>query len=212
MRPWYRFCRDVVRWLARGLWGLRVDGLEKLPRDGAAVVASNHRSLLDPPLLGSVLPRESGFVAKRELFSVPGLSTLIRSLNAIPIERGRLSMEKMDELAEFLDGGKLLLYFPEGTRSRSGELGRAKAGIGVLLTKRAVPVVPAFVQGTESPVRNLFRRGRLRIVFGDPQTIPGDAGPEEPRERARWIAEAVLARIRELGEESAENGRAERKL
>ena len=89
--PWYRFIRGLAFWVARILWGLRVEGREHIPPEGAAVVACNHRSLLDPAIVGGTLPREAGFLAKRELFEVPVLSALIRSLNAIPIDRSRLS-------------------------------------------------------------------------------------------------------------------------
>jgi len=205
---WYRFIRDLAYWVARIVWGLRVEGRENIPPDGAAVVACNHRSLLDPPVVGCTLPRETGFVAKRELFEVPIVSALVRSLNSIPIDRSRLSRDKMDELAEWLDTGKLLVMFPEGTRSKTGKLGRPKAGIGVLLASRPVPVIPAWVEGTDSPFRNLFRRGRMRIVYGVPHAIPEEVGSSEPRARARAIADVVMSHIRALQEEIASPGEA----
>ena len=208
MSLWYRFIRDLAYWVARIVWGLRVEGRENIPPDGAAVVACNHRSLLDPPVVGCTLPRETGFVAKRELFEVPIVSALVRSLNSIPIDRSRLSRDKMDELAEWLDTGKLLVMFSEGTRSKTGKLGRPKAGIGVLLASRPVPVIPAWVEGTDSPFRNLFRRGRMRIVYGVPHAIPEEAEPSEPRARARAITEVVMDHIRALQEEIASSGEA----
>jgi 1-acyl-sn-glycerol-3-phosphate acyltransferase len=197
---WYRFVQGVAFFLFRLLWGVRVEGRDNVPASGPALIASNHRSLLDPPLVGCTVPRETGFVAKRELFGVPVLGPLIRSLYAIPIDRTRLSMETMDELAGFLDTGRLLLYFPEGTRSRDGRLGRARVGVGVLLARRPVPVIPVWVEGTESPFRNLFRRGRMRIVYGVPHALPEGLEPSDPRARARALAALVLDRVRELGE------------
>ncbi len=209
MRPWYRFWRGLAYGLARLLWGLRVDGRENVPRQGPLLVACNHVSVLDPPLLASALPRETGFVAKKELFAVPGLAPLIRSLNAMPIDRSRLSRETLDRLGAFLDGGRALLVFPEGTRSRNGQIGAAKPGVGMLLIQHPVPVVPAYVEGTEAPWRNLFRRGRMRVVFGRPLPLPCElSAPSERREDPRWLAESVLDAIRRLrdGENTREAG------
>jgi len=205
---WYRFICGVAYWGARILWGLRVEGRENIPPHGAAVVACNHRSLLDPPIVGCTLGREAGFLAKRELFESPLVAALVRSLNSIPIDRSRLSREKMGELADWLDTGRLLVMFPEGTRSKTGELGRPKPGIGVLLARKPVPVIPAWLEGTDSPFRNLFRRGRMRIVYGVPHAIPEEAGPSEPRARARAITEVVMDHIRALQEEMASPGEA----
>jgi 1-acyl-sn-glycerol-3-phosphate acyltransferase len=207
LTPWYRFCRAAAFGAARVLWGLRVEGRENLPTDGPVLVACNHVSVLDPPVVGSVIPREAGFVAKQELFAVPGLGRLIRSLNAIPIDRSRLSRETLEILAGFLDGGRALVLFPEGTRSRDGRLGRARPGVGVLLLRRPVPWVCAFVEGTDAPWRNLFRRGRMRVVFGPPHTLPQElASPSPGRADARRIAESIVEEIRRLGARARPQG------
>jgi 1-acyl-sn-glycerol-3-phosphate acyltransferase len=171
------------------------------------VVACNHVSLLDPPILGSVISRESGFVAKKELFAVPGLGRVIRSLNAIPIDRSRLSRETLEVLADFLAGGRVLVLFPEGTRSRTGRLGTAKPGVGVLLARQPAAVVPAYIEGTDAPWRNLFRRGRMRVVFGPPHTLPQElASPSPGRADARRIAESIVEEIRRLGARARPQG------
>lgn len=199
MRPWYRFCRLAAYGLARLLWGLRVEGRENIPASGPVLVTSNHIANLDPPILGCALPREGGFAAKKELFAVPGLGWLIASLNAIPVDRARLSLGTLRTLGTHLESGKALVFFPEGTRSRDGNLGKPRVGVGMLLTRYPVTVLPACVEGTESPIRNLFRRGRMRVVFGVPYALPEeDRSPEERREAYRRIAEAVMDRIRGL--------------
>jgi 1-acyl-sn-glycerol-3-phosphate acyltransferase len=159
--------------------------------------------------LGCTIPREAGFVAKQELFAVPVLGRLIRSLNAIPIDRSRLSRETLVTLDAFLASGRVLVLFPEGTRSRDGRLGAAKPGIGVLLLQRPVTVLPAYIEGTDAPVRNLFRRGRIRVVYGRPLPLPQEPGPgPERRVEARRIAESVLEAVRRLkdGEEPRGGG------
>lgn len=207
LSPWFGFCSAAAAGLARLLWGFRAEGLENVPRSGPIIVACNHVSYLDPPLVGSALRREAGFVAKQELFAVPVLGPLIRSLHAMPIDRSRLSRDTLDTLAAFLDRGHALVLFPEGTRSRNGELGRAKPGIGVLLGRRPVPVVPAYVQGTASPWRNLFRRGHMRVVFGRPLVLPQeDPSASDRGAHARRIAGTILCEVRRLKEGVARAG------
>ncbi|MBZ0268937.1 1-acyl-sn-glycerol-3-phosphate acyltransferase, partial [bacterium] len=158
-------------------------------------------SLLDPLVLGSCIPRVSGYVAKRELFANRLVAWVLASVNTIPIDRSRLSMETMDGLAEFLHGDHVLVFFPEGTRSKTGKLGRGKAGIGVLLQRCPVTVVPAVIEGTTASFRNLFRRGRVRVVFGRPFALPRVAAePSDRRAQARQHAETVMERIRALQE------------
>jgi 1-acyl-sn-glycerol-3-phosphate acyltransferase len=165
------------------------------------IFTCNHVSNLDPPILGSVIPREAGFAAKKELFSVPGLGHLIASLNAIPVDRARLSIGTMRAFGKLLDERKSLVFFPEGTRSRSGELSGPRIGVGMILSRFPVPVVPACVEGTDSLFRNIFRRGRVRVRFGPPYTLPRDVGASsDRREGYRRIAEAVMDRIRQLKE------------
>lgn len=199
MRPWYRFCRATAYGVARVLWGLRVEGTENVPRSGALVVASNHVSNLDPALLGAVIPRESGFAAKKELFAVPVLGPLISSLNAIPVDRARLSISSLRALGGLLNDEKALVFFPEGTRSRDGRLGRPKLGVGMVLSRYPVTVIPVWIEGTDSLLRSLLRRGRMRVVFGRPHTLPGEDDPAVGRrDRYRRLAERVMEHIVEV--------------
>lgn len=203
MRPWYRFVRFLAYVVGRVVWGVRVEGRENVPRSGPLLVTSNHVSYLDPPVVAGVIPREIGFVAKRELFTVPVLGSLIRTLNAMPLDRSRLSVEELDRYGAFLKDGKALLYFPEGTRSRTGRLGKAKIGVGVLLARHPVTVVPVYVTGTDTLFRSMLRRGRLRVVFGRPYALPKGEGPGAPeREEYRRLADLVLDRIRQLKDET----------
>jgi len=182
---------------------LRVEGLENVPRTGALLVTCNHISNLDPPVVGCTVPRETGFVAKKELFAVPVLGSLIRSVNAMPLDRSRLSLEALDRFGDLLRNGGSLVMFPEGTRSRTGRLGKAKIGVGVLLARYPVTVVPVFVEGTDTLFRSMLRRGRMRIVYGRPYALPKGEGSGVPeREEYRRLAELVLERIRQLKEGS----------
>ena len=199
--PWYRFIRITAYLAFRILTGLRIEGLDKVPRSGALIVTSNHISNLDPPLLGSVIPRELGFAAKKELFDVPVLGALIRSLNSIPVDRAQLSIGALRTFGEFLETGRALIFFPEGTRGKPGRFRKPKVGVGMVLDRHPVTIVPAYIEGTDSLIRSMLRRGRMRVVFGDPYALPREeGGPEDRRDRYRRYAEAVMDRIRELQE------------
>jgi 1-acyl-sn-glycerol-3-phosphate acyltransferase len=178
---------------------VRVEGSENVPRGGALLVTANHRSVLDPPLLGAALPREVGYAAKRELFAVPVLATVIRALHAIPVDRSSLAPSTLRRFEEWLGNGGALVVFPEGTRSKDGKLGEAKVGVGLMVTRLSVPVLPVWIEGTESPIRNVFRRGRVRVIFGHPYTLPNDAPDSSmERERSKKAARIVMEAIRGL--------------
>jgi 1-acyl-sn-glycerol-3-phosphate acyltransferase len=174
-------------------------GRENIPTTGPVLVTSNHISYLDPPIVACVIPREGGFAAKKELFTVPILGRWIRSLNSIPVDRARLSLGTLRALGEHLESGKALVFFPEGTRSRDGRLREPRIGVGMLLTMYPVSVVPAYVEGTDTPLRSLFRRGRMRVTFGPPYALPEEnRDPRNRRESYRRNADEVMDRIRGL--------------
>lgn len=203
MGLFYRVCQTSAFALARILWGIRVEGRENVPLEGPLLVTANHRSNLDPPLLGAVLPREAGYAAKKELFAVVGFGRLIRALHAIPVDRGSFAPSTLRRFETWLRGGGALIVFPEGTRSRTGKLGEAKAGVGLVLMRAPVTVLPVVIEGTEAPVRNVFRRGRVRVVFGRPYALPeGLLDSSGERERSKDVARFVLEAIRRLQDES----------
>ncbi len=203
MGLFYRVCQSSGLALCWLLWGIRVEGRERVPIEGALLVTANHRSVLDPPIVGATLPREAGYAAKRELFKVPGLAAIIRGFHAIPVDRTNLAPSTLRRFEDWLKRGNALVVFPEGTRSKDGRLGEPKVGVGMMLTRLSVPVIPVWIEGTESPIRNMFRRGRVRVVFGRPYTLPDDRiGSSAERERFREAARIVLDAIRQLGGES----------
>jgi 1-acyl-sn-glycerol-3-phosphate acyltransferase len=128
---------------------------------------------------------------------------LIRALNSVPVDRSSIAPSTLRRFEEWIRGGNALLVFPEGTRSKDGNLGTAKTGVGMMMTKFAVPVLPVYLEGTESAFRKVFRRGRVRVVFGRPYTLPsGRAGSSSEREAFREAADVVMNAIRELRDET----------
>jgi 1-acyl-sn-glycerol-3-phosphate acyltransferase len=175
------------------LSGWEVRGREHVPPEGGLIVASNHVSFWDPPLVGTAAIRELHFLAKEELFRTPVLGPLIRSYNAIPIRRGVADLSGLTKAMEVLRAGRALLMFPEGTRARDGELKAAPPGVGMLAVATDARIVPACISGSDRPGKWLTRRGRLRVSFGPARSWRELAGPDELLEPGRALYQSVGA-------------------
>ena len=190
-RPSYRVARLWSRLVLGLFFGLRANGAERLP-SGAFLLASNHKSYLDPPLLGAAAPRPISFLAKEELFRVPGLGAVIRLLGATPIRRGAADRHGLEEALARLSQGTPLVVFPEGTRIRGPGLGEPHPGIALLARRASVPVVPVRIWGSDRPWRAfLRRRERIWVLFGDPLPPPAVGGATAARDFARGVMAAI---------------------
>lgn len=192
----YGFGSGATRLFARYFLDFEVEGLDRIPRKGPLIVACNHISFWDPPLVGAHLPREMHFVAKAELFHNPLFGALIRSYNSIPIERGAQARSGLRGAEEVLSAGGAVLIFPEGTRNKSGELLAPRAGVGRLAASTRTPVVAACITGSDQIRRSMRRQVPIRITFGSPMMPPGSGTPE--REEVRAYARKVMDMIAAL--------------
>jgi 1-acyl-sn-glycerol-3-phosphate acyltransferase len=192
---WY--LANILAWL---VLGLEVRGREKVPRRGGVLLAANHLSYLDGPLLGTAAPRELFFLAKEGLFEQSRFfAWLISSFNAIPIKVRSGGHGALREASRLLREGRGVVIFPEGTRSLSGVLLPAKSGVGLLAMKNGVPVVPVRIEGSAASLgRLILRRDRLRVTFGDPLS-PVEGGASSNRELCDALSREVLEEIRFLG-------------
>src|SRR5689334_10676317 len=177
-----RGVNPLVYWVARALmqpffhvyFRLERIGREHIPPRGPVILASNHRSFLDPFVIAVMTGRPIYFVAKKELFAFhPVVSWLLSALGAFPIDRGASDQESMATARAILARGEVVLMFPEGTRIRPGALGRPKRGVGRLALETGAPVVPVAIIGTEA-VRNgwRIRPHKVRIRAGRALTFP----------------------------------------
>ena len=176
-----RGVNPLVYWLVRGLlqpffifyFRMSRVGREHIPAEGPFIIASNHRSFLDPFVIGMLTRRPIYYVAKRELFANRLLAWLLSSLGAFPIERGASDQQAMATAQAILERGDGVLMFPEGTRTRPGPLGRPKRGVGRLALETGAPVVPVAVFGSEAVRKGfIFRPHKVRIRAGRPLTFP----------------------------------------
>jgi len=142
----YRFAQLISFFYFKAFHCFKVYGLDNIPSSGPFILASNHQSFFDPPALGCRLPRNLHYFARDSLFFWP-LGILIRNLNSIPVNRSTLDIKTLKLVLSVLNQGNPLLVFPEGTRSCNDQIQSGKKGIGLLLAKSGVPVVPAKVIG-----------------------------------------------------------------
>lgn len=151
---------------------LEVSGKENIPADGPLVIASNHLSLLDPPVIGTAATRKVNFMAKQELF-IPVLGDIYRILGAFPVKRGGADRAAIKHGIDILQAGDVLAIFPEGTRSKTGKLGKAAPGALMMAGKAHAAIVPTCVVGTD-----IKRSGKLwpkvKVIFGKPIYIDKD--------------------------------------
>jgi 1-acyl-sn-glycerol-3-phosphate acyltransferase len=168
----------------------RVEGREKIPGTGALIIASNHVSSLDPPVIGSALKRGMFYMAKRELFSNPVFGWVLRRVNAFPVDRSGADVHAFREARRLLEEGKILLLFPQGGRRAAENLRAEKGGVGMLACMAQVPVVPCAVISAKSVEG---ARG-ITVRFSSPLQPPPECGKEGYRE----FSEEVMRRIREM--------------
>lgn len=175
----YEFVRLIFNFVYKNFFRLRVIGLENVPDKGAVIIASNHVSNLDPPTLGTALRhRQMGFMAKAELFKNPVFSFIIRKLGAFPVKRGASDRNAIKTTFEKLKSGYVLTIFPEGTRSKDGELGKGGSGVVSIAAKTGAIVIPTAIIGTEKfGSKKLFPQ--ITVVFGKPFHVTGDVSDKK---------------------------------
>ena len=175
--PVYWLTRMFVKPAIVLYFRLRRLGREHVP-EGGVILASNHRSFLDPFAIGCCIGRPIYFVAKEELFKNPVIGWFLNCLGAFPVMRGRSDEESVITSLALLEGGQAVVIFPEGTRVPSGSLGRPKRGVGRLALESGKPVVPVAVTGSEH-ARDGWRikPAKVHIRFGAPLTYPRVENP-----------------------------------
>lgn len=179
-----------------------VIGREHLPKSGAFLIASSHASLLDPPIIGSMVPRQVCFFARKSLWK-PGIpSWWLDAVGTIPVDRdGGQDVGAIKRVLRALANDKVLILFPEGTRSPDGTLQTPKPGVGMIVCRTQVPVVPARIFGSfEAFGKGIgFPRpgNRVSVVFGAP-LAPADYDPGSGKDRYQQASERIFKVIAKL--------------
>ena len=158
----YPIGKSIVKVILTPLYRIQIIGKENIPRDGGVLICSNHIDNLDPPVVGLTCPRTIHFMAKEELFHAPILKHILPTINVFPVKRGMSDKKAIRTGLTLLKDGKVLGLFPEGTRSKTGELGKGLAGAGFFALRTDAAIVPCAVIGPYKPFR------KLKVVYGKP--------------------------------------------
>jgi len=173
-RHLYWFSRNSVLLAAKLLWKISYIDTANIPKTGPLIIASNHASHLDPPLIGAGVPRKVTFIAKQELFSVPFVGWWMKQIGQISVARGGGGKEALATAEEVLRNDGCIIIFPEGTRTKSGRMQRGRTGVAVLALRTGAPVIPAAVEGTFEAFghgKKIPKPGRVTVQFGKPLTF-----------------------------------------
>jgi len=203
----YTFVRILISLPALLIYRTRAIGVENVPKSGPLILAPNHFSQMDHFFIGLYLRRKVRFMAKSQMFGPPVLTYIYKHGGVFPVRRGHRDEESMKTALTILGQGEMLLVYAEGGRSRSGELGEVKPGIGRIALESGAPVVPVAIQGSEK-VRSWkrFRFPKVTVQFGEPIEFPAEEAPS--RERQLEVAERIFAPVREMyGALATRNGR-----
>lgn len=191
MRPGYRLCRLASQILYISVFRGRVFGVQHVPRTGGVLLASNHQSFMDPVIATLAIPRECNYFARDTLFENPVLARVINYFGTIPVRRGKADMRAIKEVLRRLKAGRVVLAFPEATRTHDGSIAGFRAGIVLLARKARVPLVPTLVLGAfESWPRN-------RKLPRPHQVLAAYSEPLYPHRHPEWDDDSVVRLLRE---------------
>ena len=200
MKPLYWFCYTLSGVIARVAFQYRAYGQENIIEEGPAIMAANHQSYLDPPLVGITCRKELYFLARKTLFEKKVLGPLISRVNALPVDLSRGDLAAFRAVMTLLKEGHRTVIFPEGTRSLNGEIQPARAGIGMIIAKTLAPVVPIRIFGSFEawPKGGKITPCPITVVVGQPMRFKKEDFPAQNRQTYQTISERVLGAIAAL--------------
>ena len=199
----YWFGHHIFRELAHGLFDYRVVGAEKLQFSGSAIIACNHVSFLDPPLVGIAFDEMVYSFARKTLFNHPLAAKILRSWQVLAVDRDKPDTASLKNIIRLLREGNKVIMFPEGTRSYDGVPQSAEAGVGLFIAKSKAPVLPVRLFGTHEAYprgAKTLRPAKITLVIGDLWQPDLKSYAESGKELYQALADEVMHRISELRE------------
>lgn len=185
----YGFAKSVVYTIFKPWYRVQAIGVENIPKEGGVLLCSNHISVIDPIVVGIMQPRPVHYMAKEELFNIPVFGNVVRKCNAFPVKRGFNDREALRTGLKLLKDGHVFGLFPEGTRSKTGELGKGLAGAGFFALRTEAQVVPCAVIGPYKSLR------KLKVVYGKPIDL---TEMRQTKASAEQVTEIIMSEIDKL--------------
>ncbi|MFT6862250.1 MAG: 1-acyl-sn-glycerol-3-phosphate acyltransferase [Akkermansiaceae bacterium] len=200
MKTTYWIGHTIFRAAAKAFFRYQVVGREKLVQEGPVLIASNHESFLDPPLVGIAYNESVYYLARKTLFKGP-TKWLYPRWNAIPVDQDAPDMSSLKKIIKMLKSGKQVVIFPEGARTLTGELQPGEAGVGLIAAKSGAVIQPVRIFGAYEALPR--GSGRLRfhpvtVVIGDPITLTASECRAKGRESYQAISNRIMGEISKI--------------
>lgn len=199
MTFWYLLGYSLSKGIAKSFFNYKVIGAENVIEDGPAIIAPNHASFLDPPLAGIACQRAIHFLARKTLLDWPIMGPLMPEWNVIPVDPKNAERSALMGIIRVIRSGGAALIFPEGTRSKDGNLQPARAGIGMIVAKTRAPVVPMRIFGSYEAFprdRKTPQRTPITVVVGKPLYFAD--GESDGRDAYQKISDRIMDAIADL--------------
>jgi len=190
-------CRSLSHLFLR----YRTNGVEHIPQLGGVLIAANHASYTDIPLLGCAVRRRLFFLGRANLFTNPVLRWMLRSIGWIPLHHTRWDRKAFQDAVDMLKAGKTVVIFPEGTRTSNGNLQAGKPGVGMIVAEAQCPVVPVYIDGTFQVLpmgASWLRMHPVSVNFGKPLDFRRDMEKYQGRELYTHISQTIMDRIADI--------------
>jgi len=202
MTFWYLLGYSLSKAIAKTFFSYRVIGAENMIEEGPCIIAANHCSFFDPPLVGVACKRAIHYLARKSLLDWPVLGPIFPELNVIPVDRKNADRSALMGAIRVVKSGGAVLIFPEGTRSPDGKLQAAQPGIGMIVAKTGAPVVPVRIFGSYEVYNRNQRRpkgGKVIVKIGQPIRFPAaECRSQEPRDAYQTDSETIMTAISAL--------------
>ncbi len=183
----------VIRWLLKVFFRIEVVGKENIPSEGACILCLNHISLFDPLVSYCFLPRPIRFIGKAELMKVPVVAQVLKAMRVIPVKRGTGDLAAVKASLQTLKDGEILGIFPTGTREKKNENAPVKAGVALIATKAAKPVIPIHI------IANYRIFSKVKLVVGPEVDLSEYSGKKLTQDELALAAEKIYSDIKSLG-------------
>ncbi len=203
MRFFYFIAQIILKSIFSVFYGLKVLGRIEETYQTPVIFASNHQAFIDPLVIGSVIRQEIFYFAKQEIFEWFFIRDLARFFNAFPTKRGNFDMEAIRFTKRILQGGQSLLMFPEGTRSKTGDLQEARSGVAMLAFQNKIDIIPIHIHGTFRLRRSFLRYPGMIVNIGERIPITEFLNRQISRKGLyQEVGERIMQEIAELRNES----------
>lgn len=191
----YSLLKIFFRLFFKIIFRTKVIGLENIPKDGGIILAANHLSNWDPPFLATFFDRKVNYMAKEELFKNKIFATAIRNLGVFPVKRGKADKDAIKHAIKLIKSGDCLGIFPEGTRSKTGEVGKAEPGVTLIAAMTKAPIIPAAIINTNKIFSSDKFFPQLAVVYGKPMNFSGSLKDKEALE---IFSQSIMEEIKKL--------------